>query len=331
MNSEEKVERTWEDDLQQFTPKPAVLAALAVLGVAFCLFYRDSFWVLLGYWKQPDYQHGPFVPLFSLFLLWWRRDMIIPFKAQGRLWGLAFFGLWALMRLLAVYFNFHSLPEMSIIPFFAGFVLIVGGRRMLLWAWPSLVFLCFMLPLPGDVQSVLSIKLQSIATKVSVFIIQTLGIPSVAEGNVIKLTDEPLEVAQACSGLRMMMMFFALCVGAAFVIKKPLWEKLLIIVSAIPIAILGNVGRIVVTAVCIEIVRRWPSLGDAHKVQGTIHDIAGFVIEMPLGMLLLWIEMTLLSKLLIPPLEEKPLMMAGLAAAKAPSTGRQGGGRGTRG
>ena len=47
----------------------------------------------------------------------------------------------------------------------------------------------------------------------------------------------------------MMMMFFAMCIGAAFVVKKPLWEKLLIVASAAPIAVLGNVARIVVTAV----------------------------------------------------------------------------------
>jgi exosortase len=295
--------------------------ALACLAVAFVWFNWSSYGTFAGAWSQADYQHGPLVPVFSLFLLWWRRDMIIPFAGRGSWWGLAFLALWAWMRVAAVYFNFGSLPEMSILPFFAGLALFVGGWQAFRWAWPAIVFLVFMLPLPGDVQSLLSLQLQLLATRVSVFIIQTFGIPSVAIGTTILLNDRPLGVEQACSGLRMMMMFFALCIGAAFLVKKPLWEKLFIIGSAIPIAILGNVARIVVTAVCLEMARHWPSLGDPANVEKTIHDIAGFAIEMPCGMLLLWIELTLLSKLLIPPASEQPLMLGTLLPGHVPSGG----------
>ena len=62
-------------------------------------------------------------------------------------WGLAFLALWALMRWAAVYFNFESLPEMSMLPFFAGLALFVGGWQAFRWAWPAIVFLVFMIPL----------------------------------------------------------------------------------------------------------------------------------------------------------------------------------------
>jgi len=332
MNTERKTERTWQEDLRQMTPKPESLVAMACLVIAFAWFNWSSFAMFRRVWSQPDYQHGPLVPLFSLFLLWIRRDMIIPFTGRGSWWGMAFLALWAWMRLAAVYFNFQSLPEMSMLPFIAGLALFVGGWQTLRWAWPAIMFLVFMLPLPGDVQQLLSIQLQGIATRISVFAIQAFGIPSVAVGNVIHLTDDhTLEVAQACSGLRMMMMFFALCIGAAFVIKKPLWEKLLIIASAAPIAILSNAARIVVTAVCLEAARHWPSLVDSTSIEKTIHDIAGWAIEMPCGMLLLWVELMLLSKLLIPPLEERPLMMGTLMTEQAPSGSERRGGRERRG
>jgi exosortase len=318
MTNDPKTDRAWQEDLRQIIPTPGVLAALACLLVAFCWFNWQSFGVFVRVWSQPDYQHGPFVPLFSLFLLWVRRDMLIPFTGRWSWWGLAFLALWAWMRLAAVYFNFGSLPEMSVLPFFAGLALFAGGWQVLRWGWPAIVFLAFMLPLPGDIQQGLSQQLQGIATRVSVFIIQTLGIPSVAIGHVIHLTDNrPLEVEQACSGLRMMTMFFALCIGAAFLIKKPLWEKLLIIASAAPIAIVSNVARIVITAICFEIAWRWPSLINLEKTSEVIHDWAGYLIEMPCGMLLLWLELTLLSKLLIPPLEERPLVMGSLLTGQA--------------
>jgi exosortase len=316
-NTAPKTERTWQEDLRQMTPEPGVLAALACLVVAFCWFNWSSFGALWRAWQQPDYQHGPFVPLFSLFLLWARREMIIPFRGRWSWWGMAFMAIWAWMRIATVYFNFGSLPEMSILPFFAGLALFVGGWQMLNWAWPAIVFLVFMLPMPGDIQALLSLQLQSVATRISVFVIQTLGIMCHPAGNVIYLTSGPIEVAQACSGLRMMMMFFALCIGVAFVVKKPLWEKLVIIASAAPIAIVSNVARIVVTGICLEMARRWPGLMDSENAMKVIHDWAGYLIEMPCGMLLLWVELALLSKLLLPPLDERPLTMGAMLAGQA--------------
>jgi exosortase len=313
MSTGSEKKRTWQEDLKQLTPGPQVLAAGAVLAATFIWFYWSSFDVFARTWVTDDYQHGPFVPLFSLFLLWYRRDMILPLAHRGSWWGLAFFGLWAVMRWLAVYFNFGSLPEMSMLPFLAGLALFVGGWQALQWSWPAIVFLVFMLRMPGDLQGMVSLQLQGYAARLSVFVIQTLGMPAMASGHVIQLTDKQLDVAQACSGLRMMTMFFAMCVGAAFVVRKPVWEKLLIVASAAPIAVLANVARIVVTASCCEIARNWPKLIDAEKAMEVIHTWAGYLIEMPVGLLLLWIELTLLSKLLLSPFADRRLALGGLA------------------
>jgi exosortase len=273
--------------------------------------------------NEDDYQHGWFVPPFSLFLLWYRRDMILPFKGRGSLWGLAFFGLWVVMRWLAVFFNFGSLPEYSMLPFFAGLALFVGGWQALHWAWPAIIFLGFALRMPGDVQSFLSLPLQGLAATMSAYIIQTLGIASMAHAHTIDISGapEPLDVAQACSGLRMMMMFFAMSVGLAFVVRKPVWEKLLIVVSAIPIAVLANVMRIAVTAVLYKIALNnpsWPWCDKPLEVEHLVHTWAGYLIEMPSGLLLLWLEWTLLSKLLISPLPERPLVMGEFLKGQAP-------------
>ena len=293
-----------------------------MLGICLALFWwKTGLFDKLGRtWQLDDYQHGPVVPLFSLFLLWYRRDMILPFVGRGSWWGLAFLALSIMMRWTAVYFNFGSLPEYSILPFLAGLVLFAGGWQALRWAWPSIVFLLFMLPMPGDIQSYLSLPLQRLAALTSGYIIQTLGIASMVEGHKIHISGaaEPLDVEQACSGLRMMMMFFAMCFGAAFVVKKPLWEKIFIAVSAIPIAVLGNVARITITAVCYNIALNHPSLANPENVLHFVHDWAGYLIEMPAGLLLLWIELTLLSKLLISPLPERPLVMGGLMPELAP-------------
>ncbi len=96
------------------------------------------------------------------------------------------------------------------------------------------------------------------------------------------------------------MLFFAICVGAAFVVQRPLWEKIVMVASAAPIAVMANVARIVLTAV-------FSSLVSAEAAEEVMHDMAGLLM-MPIGLGLLWAEMTLLSKLMVTPLSGKPLV-----------------------
>jgi exosortase len=297
--------------------------------IAFAWFHWSSLRHLTGtWWHEEDYQHGFFVPLFSLVLLWLRRDMM-PSSAQGTWWGLPLFAVWALMRWVAIYFNYESLPEMSLLPFMAAMTLFVGGWQGLLWAWPAITFLIFMMPLPAFIQGVASAALQHMATFVSCWVIQTLGIPAVAQGNVIQLTEKPLEVARACSGLRMMMLFFAICVAAAFLARRPLWERLLIVASAPPIAVIANVFRIVLTGVIFELVGRWSSAIDVDQVEQFIHDWAGFLM-MPVGLALLLAETWLLSKLLVPPPPDRPLMVGEILTRQSAQLAAEGGLRGKR-
>jgi exosortase/archaeosortase family protein len=168
-----------------------------------------------------------------------------------------------------------------------------------------------MIPLPAAAQGMLSAKLQAIATQMSGFVIQTVGIPAMVVGHTVQIkgAPEPLDVAQACSGLRMLMLFFALSVGMAVIVKRPLWEKLLIVASAVPIAVIANVVRISMTGILGEAARA--CLTDATHTCHVIHDWAGYLM-MPLGLALLWAELVLLSKLLIEPLPDRPLVVGGL-------------------
>ena len=308
MDKEALNNATLKEELQGLLPNRAAQVAWLVLAAAFVWFYWGSLRYLTGAWYgQEDYQHGFFVPLFSLFLLWHRRGMIVDSPARGSYWGLAFFVLWAAIRWAAVYYSFGTVSEWAMVPFFMGVAVFVGGWQWLLWSWPAIVFLLFMIPLPLPLRGVASVQLQTLATRLSVYVIQTFGIPAVYEGNVIRLTEKPLEVARACSGLRMMMLFFAICIGAAFVTQRPLWEKLVMVASAAPIAVISNVIRIIITAVVYEMAGYWPSVIDLETTGELVHDWAGYAM-MPIGLLLLLGEMTLLSKLMLAPVDQ-PLVI----------------------
>jgi exosortase len=149
-----------------------------------------------------------------------------------------------------------------------------------------------MLPLPYQLEMVLALPLRRITTLASTYILQTLGFPAFCEGNIIIIDQLKLGVADACSGLGMLMTFFALATAAAIVVRTPLLDRIVLVTSAIPIAVIANICRVAATA-------------GAHFYLGesagraVMHDLAGFLM-MPLAVALLWLELRLLNRLLIP-------------------------------
>jgi exosortase len=199
----------------------------------------------------------------------------------------------AALRLGGAYFHLAWLDAIALLPSLAGLCLLLCGWRVLRIAWPAIAFLFFMIPLPHRLATSLSGPLQTIAAEASAFLLQVLGRPAIADGNVVRLNEIDLNVVEACSGLRMLMVFFALSTACALLIRKPLWEKLVVCASAVPIALAANILRITATGLLRE-----GDLGAA--ADRLVHDASGWLM-MPLALLFLLAEMKLLNHLLIAP------------------------------
>ena len=256
----------------------------------------------------PDYSHGYIVPLFAAFLLWVRRGMIPRGEMHGSWWGAVLILVSALLYMAAGILGFNLIIAFAIIPCIAGIVLMLGGWPLMRWTWPAILFLVFMIPLPVSLETMARVPLQRVGARASTYLLQTLGLPAVAEGNVIMLSDYPIGVAEACSGLRMLMTSLALTFGLAFILRRPLWERLVILASAVPIALLTNILRITVTGLCYE----YFGQEIAEKV---FHDLAGWLM-MPTAVGLLWLEIVILSRLTIEP-TEGPALAGALAHKNA--------------
>ena len=149
-----------------------------------------------------------------------------------------------------------------------------------------------MIPLPYFIDTSLAQPLQFLATEASTYVLQTLGLPALSEGNIIIINEHQIGIVEACSGLRMLMVFFALSTGMALVIRAPLGDKLFLVASSVPIALAVNVVRITATGVLTETT----SSQVAHVFY---HDVAGYAMPvMALG--LLWLEWKVLARLLVP-------------------------------
>jgi exosortase len=271
---------------------------LSVALVAFTAVFFWAYWptleILAHRWlRDSQYSHGVLVPPFALMLLGLRGCQLEKITFGFRWWGLPLLALGILLRLIGTYLYFDWLDAASILPCLAGFAVLLGGKQALHWAWPSIAFLVFMIPLPYRFELAAAGPLRRLATLLSTYALQTIGFPAIAEGNVILLGEVKIGVVEACSGLSMLVTFFALATGVTFVIQRVWWEKLVLVLSAVPIAVIVNVIRITVTGTLHETV--------GHEVANLVfHDLAGWMM-MPLALALLWVELKVLSRLMCTP------------------------------
>jgi exosortase len=263
-----------------------------VLGTLLLWAYWFTLAAIVDKWStSPQYSHGYLVPLFAVVYLWLRRSQIASDTFCPSSWGLVPLAVGAAMHIAGAYFYVEYLEALSLLPCLVGFSLCCGGKRALYWSLPSIAFLFFMLPLPFTVELMLGGPLRRIATLASTYTLQTLGFPAVAEGNIIMMESQPIAVAEACSGLSMLLTFFALSTGFAMVIKRWWGDKIVLVLSALPIAIIANVVRIVATAVVSETV-------GTKAANVFFHDFAGLLM-MPLALGMLAAEMALMAKLFV--------------------------------
>jgi len=282
---------------------PATVALSVVVVLVMVVSYLPNFQGLVDKWsKDPNYSHGFFVIPIALYIMWERRELLDLSKIRPRwfLFAPLIFMLWT--RIPLHQRNLMWVEEMTIPATVAALALAVGGWHFFWWSLPATIFLGFMIPLPPIINAILSTPLQTIATTGSIFLLQATGLPAINEGNVILVGDgKPLEVARACNGLSMLLSFATLITATAILCKRPLLDKIILMLSIVPIAIFSNIIRITVTAFFFQM----PEFVDKFsKILGWepddfTHDGAGYLM-MPLALILIFIELKVLDYLLVP-------------------------------
>ncbi len=201
--------------------------------------------------------------------------------------------LGVLMQVLGGLLYVRWLGGASLIAYLVGATALAAGWPLLRWAWPSLAFLVFMIPLPYFLDVMMQRPLQRLSTFGSGYLLQTLGLPAVIQGNVILLDDYDLGVVDACSGLKMFIIFICISTAVALLVHRPLPDRILILLAAPPIAILCNIIRITLTGIVHEVAGKW-------WADLVFHDLAGWLM-MPMALAMLWGGLKLLDLLLLPP------------------------------
>jgi exosortase D (VPLPA-CTERM-specific) len=245
---------------------------LAILGsVSLWLYGSTLFHLVAQWWHDPNFSHGFFVPLFSLYLLWLERDRLGRLTSHPSWSGLALLVLALCFLIIGQMGAELFLARFSLLVLLAAIVVLFQGWivfRAVLSPW---AFLLLMIPIPTIVLNQITFPLQLQASKVAAFTLPLLGVPTLREGNVINLPSMALEVAEACSGIRSLMSLITLAIIYGYLMEKRLWMRWILAVASVPIAIAANSFRIVGTGL---LVQYW----DPDKAQGFFHEFQGWLI-----------------------------------------------------
>ena len=223
------------------------------------------------WWSDPNFSHGFFVPAFSLFLLWQDRSSLRRIQPAPSLWGLPVIVFAMCTLILGVFGAELFLSRMSLVVLIAGLTIFFRGWETFRAVLFPLLFLVLMVPLPAIIFSQITFPLQILASKLSAWLLPFLGVPVLREGNVINLPAMPLEVAEACSGIRSLLSLTTLAIMYGCLMEKRVSIRVLLAIASVPIAVAANGLRIVGTGL---LVQYW----DPDKAEGFFHAFSGWLI-----------------------------------------------------
>jgi exosortase len=275
-------------------------------GAAIVAAFLWSYWpVIVDLWniwnRSDEYSSGLLVPFLAGYVLWSRREQFKGITVSPSLWGLFALLFAEGLRLFGLYFMYGSAERLAVVVSIAAIVLFLFGWQFFKKTSTVLLFLCLMLPWPNRVQAAMALPLQSWATSSAVFCLETIGYGVAKEGNVIHIGQASVAVAEACNGLRMITAFFVISGLVVLLVKRQWWEKLIVLASSLPIALLCNTTRLVITAIAFTFVK-----GDYWEK--IFHDFGGYAM-VPLALAAVIGEFWLLRRLTVLPAERKAVII----------------------
>lgn len=244
----------------------------ALLWIGFGIIFYPVLESLVHTWEtSEEYSHGFLIIPISLFIVWQKRHQIAATRISPSLLGLIWVIGSLLIYLLSQYAGVVTLASMSLVSSIFGIVWYLYGYTVLKILLFPIGYLLFMIPVPSQIYSAMTIPLQLIVSKISVGFAHLLQLPVFREGNVIHLPEQTLQVVEACSGLRSMISLMALSSIYSYMTLNSNWLRGLLFISGIPVAILVNIVRVMIMIFSFHFFKY-------NLTEGTIHTLFGVVI-----------------------------------------------------
>lgn len=254
---------------------------MGIIGALLCFLFRNEIGSIIRRWlTDASWSHGFLIPLFSLYFINQKKSCVLNLQAKPNYLGLFFL----LCSILFYVFNIVSpsgyayFRSISMIAALGAVVLFLGGWRLIKYTWLPIVFLVFAVPLPRRYYVGLTMPMRHLAAAIAASLLNLVsGLEATASGVLIDVIykgqrlEPALNVAEACSGMRLLMAFLALGVAMAYLHYRPIWQRIILLASTIPIAIFCNIVRVTVTGFVYVLLH-------PKYTQGIYHDILGMAM-----------------------------------------------------
>ena len=247
----------------------AIVLTLSALVLA--LYWKVLPPLVTQWWDDPNYSHGFLVPLFSLYLIWRGRAVLAALPRNGTLLGLVVVALGIGLLYLGDLGADNFLMRSSLVVVVGGLVLFHLGLPIFRAVLFSLAFLIFMVPLPGVIFYAITFPLQQLAAQQAAWTLDALGVPVLLDGNIIHRAQLSLGVTEACSGIRSLISLAAGAVAWAYLFIPRGWAMMVFVAATLPITIVANAARVVLTGLIGQYV-------SVEYASGFFHEFAGLVI-----------------------------------------------------
>jgi exosortase len=268
--------------------KQSIKIQIALIGALLIYLYWDALAWMIGQWENnPNYGHGWLIPLAMGYMIFKKKDV---FKADYKstlkdLW-LVFAGV--VIFLLGARIEFIQITLFSLLVIALGLVYFYKGKTAFKEMLFPVGYFIFGIPAPYYLES-FTVPLKSMATVVSVGFMQMAGITIARQGNIIYLPNYTLEVADACSGLKSLVMVTAVGALYAYISQPTLKRKWVLFLSSIPIAVIANIARIIMVGILASIFGEKLAFDFVHDFSGIfVFIIAGVCLALT-GVFMEWI------------------------------------------
>ena len=274
--------------------QPYVWMRIAVLGVLFVLYHEYIIRYMFKLaWEDPNWSHAFLVPFISLYFIHQRREDLLKIAPRTCWLGLPLMLAAAVGYTIGVYpFSNQMVMGYSMILSLFGMVWLLTGTAMMRVLWLPIAYLFFAVKISFLIWEPIAWQLQKVAAVCAAVVLTALGMPLGIEAECIgtsihiyqngNMIEPAMNVAEACSGLRMLMTLIALGVAVAYLSERPWWARLVMVLMTVPIAILVNVGRVTVIGF-IYPYNQEMSTGEFHIFVGMLMLIPALALLMLVG------------------------------------------------
>jgi exosortase len=252
-----------------------------IIGGLIGYLFRIEISQIVGRWlNDSSWSHGFLIPLISLYFVNRKKERILNLQTRPNYLGLLFLVLVIVFYILNRFSpsGYEYFCRISIIFTLGAVVFFLGGWSLIRYTWLPIGFLVFAVPLPERFYKALTIPMRQWAATVASSLLNLVPkLNATANGVVVevfykgKLLDPALDVAEACAGMRLLMAFLALGVVMAYLHDRPLWQRIVLLASTIPIAIFCNIVRVTITGFIYVLIH-------PKYAQGIYHDMLGMAM-----------------------------------------------------